>query len=383
MLDKPLPILNLVNHWKVRGQTAAYRNFDKPLLKVKQTADLDNCSGYDDLVRTTPSVGKKVSMAPNVVVDNAQLSIKVVVDTVGGANLSNNGAKCKTFGTSNDLGTGECNADVFGNDDQGLNSTNNEGLMVGFHSSLTHFEPGVTKKVNFRSLINEEQVDNFDTVFPKAAMENVKNSWKLDYEEAFTSTMFEDSWGRINIARALVGINVDSVLKYKVSMAIPIEDGTEYTREVIKVEYEWKPPHCTDCKIFKHTNDKCSKGVNNLDTPSDKCTKIVREPVIASTTSTNIDGFMEVKRKKNKGKKADLQTRSRHVDGIRLNKPNPNFYWQKTGADCGVSSSRGIQEEELESGLKTSQWNKDLKFDDEVDEFIFTESDKYGDKLDI
>ncbi|GKD38422.1 hypothetical protein Tco_1258629, partial [Tanacetum coccineum] len=106
--------------------------------------------------RTTPSVGKKVSMAPvslvqrkedhaslsvhssptsakqeladgpisddmvneNVVVDNAQLSIKVVVDTVGGANLSNNGAKCKTSRTSNDLGTGECNADVFGNDDQ-------------------------------------------------------------------------------------------------------------------------------------------------------------------------------------------------------------------------------------------------------------------------
>ncbi|GKG17547.1 hypothetical protein Tco_0362504, partial [Tanacetum coccineum] len=109
----------------------------------------------------------------NVVVNNAQLSIKVVVDTVGGANLSNNGAKCKTFGTSNDLGTGECNADVFGNDDQvsiaasiqsvaydvngssplikkdsytsvvnasdQVNSTNNEGFNGGFHSGLTHF----------------------------------------------------------------------------------------------------------------------------------------------------------------------------------------------------------------------------------------------------
>ena len=52
-------------------------------------------------------------------------------------------------------------------------------------------------------------------------------------------------------------------------MAIPLEDGTGYTREVIKVEYEWKPPHCTNCKIYGHTNDKCSKRV--MDTPSDKC----------------------------------------------------------------------------------------------------------------
>ncbi|GJT62555.1 sodium/hydrogen exchanger 6 [Tanacetum coccineum] len=40
---------------------------------------------------------------------------------------------------------------------------------------------------------------------------------------------------------------------------------------------------------------------------------------------------MVVKRKENKGKKADTQSRSRHIDGIRLNKPKPNFYWQKKG----------------------------------------------------
>nr|GEX98361.1 hypothetical protein [Tanacetum cinerariifolium] len=43
------------------------------------------------------------------------------------------------------------------------------------------------------------------------------------------------------------------------------------------------------------------------------------------------------------------------------------------GADCRVSSSRDIQEEEPVAELKTSQWNEDLKSDDEVDEFIFPE----------
>nr|GEW88413.1 retrovirus-related Pol polyprotein from transposon TNT 1-94 [Tanacetum cinerariifolium] len=203
----------------------------------------------------------------NVVVDNAQLGIKVVVDTVGGANLSNNGAKCKTFGTSNDLGAGECNVVVFSNDDQvsmatgiqsvahdvngssplmkkgsyasvvnasdHVNSTNNEGFNGGVHSYPTHFEPKVTKKVNFGSIANEEQVDNYDTVFPKAVTKNIKNRrgpWII-----LNTPLILNRW------TPNVSLKIDEV-----SMAIPIEDGTGYTREVIKVEYEWRPSHCTD-----------------------------------------------------------------------------------------------------------------------------------------
>nr|GEX17035.1 hypothetical protein [Tanacetum cinerariifolium] len=176
-------------------------------------------------------------------------------------------------------------------------------------------------------------------------------------------------------------------------MAIPLENGTGHTREVFEVEYEWKSPHCTDCKIFEHTNDKCPKRVI-LDTPSDMCTKTVREPVIASTASTNSDGFTKVKRKKNKGKKANLQTSSRHIDGIEfglirknltfigkkvtnmigadmdtmmrvgtndINKakgPSTSNYFDalnnvEVGAESGESSSRGIQEVEPKAGPKT------------------------------
>nr|GEU81899.1 hypothetical protein [Tanacetum cinerariifolium] len=137
-------------------------------------------------------------------------------------------------------------------------------------------------------------------------------------------------------------------------MAIPLENGTGYTREVIKVEYEWKSPHCIDCKIFGHTNDKCPKRVI-LDTPSDLCTQTVRELVIASTASTNSDGFTEVKRKKNKSKKADLQTSSRHIDakGPSTSNSFDALNNVEVGAESGESSSRGIQEVKPKAGPKT------------------------------
>ncbi|GJX83055.1 RNA-directed DNA polymerase, eukaryota, reverse transcriptase zinc-binding domain protein [Tanacetum coccineum] len=195
--------------------------------------------------------------------------------------------------------------------------------------------------------------------------------------DAFTSTMCVEAWGRISFSRALVEISSNTDLKKEVIMAVPNEDGTSYTREVISVEYEWQP---------------------------------------------------QVKRKKNKDKKADQQPRARHIDGIRLTKPKPNFYWQKTdtnksGADlvnkgptdansfidkvngpstsnsfdilnnvdegdaCCVSSSMGNQEEDQAVGHATVSkhtsptWNEDFESDDEVDEVIFPEVNKLDEVL--
>ncbi|GJR69683.1 reverse transcriptase domain-containing protein [Tanacetum coccineum] len=88
--------------------------------------------------------------------------------------------------------------------------------------------------------------------------------------DAFTSYMCVEAWCRISFARALVEISSDTELKR-------------------------------------------------------------REPTTSTTTDNTSNGFTEVKRKKNKGKKVDDQPTSRYIDGIRLNKPKPNFYWQKMG----------------------------------------------------
>nr|GEU95863.1 hypothetical protein [Tanacetum cinerariifolium] len=93
---------------------------------------------------------------------------------------------------------------------------------------------------------------------------------------------------------------------------------------------------------------------------------IVREYVTSTTTDMTSDRFMEVKRKKNKAKKADQQPMSRHIDDVR--------------DECGVSSSMSNQEEEQAVGHATASkhtsytWNEDNKSDDEVDKVIYLRS---------
>ncbi|GJU94463.1 hypothetical protein Tco_1319219 [Tanacetum coccineum] len=165
-------------------------------------------------------------------------------------------------------------------------------------------------------------------------------------------------------------------------MAIPNEEGDGYTKEVIRVKYEWKAPHCGECKIFGHDLLQCPKHVTKTVFNDPSTTKHVGT---STTMDTSSDGFTEVTRKKNKGTKADQQSRSRHIDGIRLNKPKPNFYWQKKGTnksgadlatkgqmgdDCGISSSTASEH-------TPSTWNEDFESDDEVDEVIFPEGNKW------
>ncbi|GJX02178.1 hypothetical protein Tco_0186091 [Tanacetum coccineum] len=104
-----------------------------------------------------------------------------------------------------------------------------------------------------------------------------------------------------------------------ITMAIPNEEGDGYTKEVIRVQYEWKPPHSGDCKNFKHDLLQCPKHVDEtvFNHPSKVGT--------STSTDTSSDGFMEVTRKK----------------------------------------------------------NKDFESDDEVDEVIFSESNKWDDQFDI
>ncbi|GJX29328.1 putative ribonuclease H-like domain-containing protein [Tanacetum coccineum] len=118
---------------------------------------------------------------------------------------------------------------------------------------------------------------------------------------------------KIYLGKLLVEISASTDLKMKVSMDVSNEDGDDYTREVISVEYEWKPPHCTDCKNFGHSHDTCTKNVSKPD-PND------------TTKADHSDGFTEVKRKKNKGRKVDQLPKSRNSSGDGVPKPKPTAF---------------------------------------------------------
>ncbi|GKC65129.1 hypothetical protein Tco_1097727 [Tanacetum coccineum] len=184
--------------------------------------------------------------------------------------------------------------------------------------------------------------------------------------DAFTSSMCNDPWGRISYARALVEISAGTDLKTEVSMVVPNEDGEGYTREVISVEYEWKSPHYRDCKVFGHTHDTCPNNVNKLD-PN------------ATTKADHSDGFTEASQAA-QGKSDSLKPNLNPFDALNTLSEEDISGNQKpisydtddanmdVGAEGGVFSSTDTQNEDLES-------------DEEVDELIFSEGDKFDIQL--
>ncbi|GJR70976.1 hypothetical protein Tco_0017041 [Tanacetum coccineum] len=91
-----------------------------------------------------------------------------------------------------------------------------------------------------------------------------------------------------SFAHALIEVSSESVLKNEVVMDFPNEEGDGYTKEVIKVEYEWKPPHCVDCKIFRHSLINCPKRAKETTSSA---------PFVAATNTARVEdceeGFIE------------------------------------------------------------------------------------------
>ncbi|GJT33090.1 zinc knuckle CX2CX4HX4C containing protein [Tanacetum coccineum] len=94
----------------------------------------------------------------------------------------------------------------------------------------------------------------------------------------------------------LTRISIWADLVVVVTIGIPSLSGDDFTKEIIRVEYEWRPPRCDICKIFGHVHDYCLKKVM---TPH----SVTTSNVITSTVEKTNDGFQTVgKKKKMKGK---------------------------------------------------------------------------------
>ncbi|GJQ93702.1 zinc knuckle CX2CX4HX4C containing protein [Tanacetum coccineum] len=95
---------------------------------------------------------------------------------------------------------------------------------------------------------------------------------------------------------SLIVTFIEADLVDVVTIGIPSLSEDDFTKETIRVEYEWRLPRCDTCKIFGHVHDYCPK-------------KVVSPPIVATSNvvtpnaeKTN-DGFQTVgKKKKRKGK---------------------------------------------------------------------------------
>ncbi|GJX41565.1 zinc knuckle CX2CX4HX4C containing protein [Tanacetum coccineum] len=102
--------------------------------------------------------------------------------------------------------------------------------------------------------------------------------------DSYTSSMCNESWGRSSFARCLIEVNSEADLVDVVTIGIPSLSGDGFTKETIRVEYEWRPPRCDICKIFGHVHDHCPKKVVS---PPIVTTSNVVTPTVEKTN----DGF--------------------------------------------------------------------------------------------
>ncbi|GJS49629.1 reverse transcriptase domain-containing protein [Tanacetum coccineum] len=95
------------------------------------------------------------------------------------------------------------------------------------------------------------------------AQENYTSDTKLGTPlmlDSYTSDMCMQSWGRSSYARVIIELRADVALKDNIVVAMPkITKEGHYTCNV-HVEYEWKPPRCSSCKVFGHIHEECPKN---------------------------------------------------------------------------------------------------------------------------
>ncbi|XP_071739373.1 uncharacterized protein [Rutidosis leptorrhynchoides] len=107
--------------------------------------------------------------------------------------------------------------------------------------------------------------------------------------DSYTSNMCLESWGRPNFARAMIEVSADKELRNTIKVGTPNDNGTN-TMDVVTIEYEWKPPRCSCCKVFGHRDSQCPK-------------QIIKEAV--KTKQVDDDGFTQVVNKKHTDKTGD------------------------------------------------------------------------------
>ncbi|GJX41056.1 zinc knuckle CX2CX4HX4C containing protein [Tanacetum coccineum] len=79
--------------------------------------------------------------------------------------------------------------------------------------------------------------------------------------ESYTSDMCMQSLGRLSYARAMIDLRDDEELKYSIMVAMLKLISEGFNMCTVCVEYEWKPPRCLSCKVFRHVLNECPKKI--------------------------------------------------------------------------------------------------------------------------
>nr|GEX44827.1 zinc knuckle CX2CX4HX4C [Tanacetum cinerariifolium] len=109
------------------------------------------------------------------------------------------------------------------------------------------------------------------------------------------------------------------------------EERVEGAVVVIPLAAIDEPPRCDTCKIFDHISDQCSKKVK-----------------VVSPTQESDDGFVKVTRKHGK---EEQNGKPRHIDGVRLTKPQLNYFYRAVSKPASTSQPKYNKETASQSNV--------------------------------
>nr|GEV73809.1 hypothetical protein [Tanacetum cinerariifolium] len=148
---------------------------------------------------------------------------------------------------------------------------------------------------------------------------------------------------RCSYVRILIEIKVCNDFSDNLVMDVPKFKGTKYTKEIIRVEYEWKPPRCSTCLIFGLSLDDCQKAPKQVVNKMDKGK--------GGSSGADDEGFVEVKKKKSGAEGANQKTTPSVGKKNASTSGNGTFSFSNSFEALNVENSVS---EEIEMGNKAS-----------------------------
>ncbi|GKD77672.1 RNA-directed DNA polymerase, eukaryota, reverse transcriptase zinc-binding domain protein [Tanacetum coccineum] len=77
--------------------------------------------------------------------------------------------------------------------------------------------------------------------------------------DAMTTRMCNQRIGSLGYDKVLVEVNADKGLEDHIDVLYKRKDNDEQFAKKIRVEYDWKLPLCSHCKVFGHSDNKCPR----------------------------------------------------------------------------------------------------------------------------
>ncbi|GJU87836.1 hypothetical protein Tco_1295382 [Tanacetum coccineum] len=168
------------------------------------------------------------------------------------------------------------------------------------------------------SIVNMEtplELNKGDDVTSNANVEPTTSASLLVFV-SFTTLLKGDMSKKVSsYARAMIELQADAELKYTIIVVMPKIIGKGFYMCTIRVEYEWKPPRCSSCKIiayslkflrkiltfvhiiivrvFGHVLNECPKKIfsdvaKNLNNPRQACRGVPVGPNVSFKSSKQI-----------------------------------------------------------------------------------------------